>query len=65
MNQKYRYGLYLNPQANDARLTDLTESERLARKMSIENHGTPVAVWDADDRTVKLFAGYEEFVPSR
>lgn len=65
MIQKYRYGLYLNPLPNDSWLTDLSEAERLARKMSVDNQGTPVAVWDENDQTLKLFAGYEEFVPAR
>ena len=65
MSERYRYGLYLNPQPNDSWLTDLAESERLARQMSVKNQGTPVAVWDENDQTLKLFAGYEEFVPAR
>lgn len=65
MSQRYRYGLYLNPQSNDSWLTDLAESERLARQMSVDNQGAPVAVWDENDRTLMLFAGYEAFVPAR
>ena len=65
MGMRFRYGLYLNPQPNDFWLSDLAESERLAKKMSVDNQGAPVAVWDEDDRTLKLFAGYEEFVPAR
>lgn len=64
MSAQYRYGLYLNPQPGDFWLTDLAEAERIARKMSVDNQGTPVAVWDENDRTLKLFAGYEEFVPA-
>lgn len=65
MSEKYRYGLYLNPQPSDLWLADSVEAERRAKKMSVDNQGTPVAVWDENDRTVKLFAGYEEFVPAR
>lgn len=65
MAERYRYGLFLNPQPGDKWLTDVSEAERLARRMSVDNQGTPVAVWDQDDRTIKLFAGYEEFVPAR
>lgn len=65
MAERYRYGLFLNPQPRDQWLTDVSEAERLARRMSVDNQGTPVAVWDQDDRTIKLFAGYEEFVPAR
>jgi hypothetical protein len=65
MSEQYRYGLFLNPQRRDPVLTDLGEAERQAKKMSVDNRGTPVAVWDSDDRTLKLFAGYEEFEPAR
>lgn len=63
--QRYRYGLFLNPQKNDPFVEDLGEAERLAKEMSINNHGTPVAVWDESNKTLRLFAGYEEFVPAR
>lgn len=59
----YRYGLFLNPQPGDVWCANVSEAERMARKMSIDNQGTPVAVWDANDQTLKLFAGYEEFEP--
>ena len=60
----YRYGLYLNPQPNDpAEDTEQLAVEK-AQAMSVTNNGTPVAVWDNQDRTIRLFAGYEEFVPA-
>ncbi|WP_196160778.1 hypothetical protein [Reinekea sp. G2M2-21] len=62
---RFRYGMYLNPQDNDPTLDDQVEAENRARELSIVNKGAPVAVWDANDRTLKLFAGYEEFVPDR
>jgi hypothetical protein len=62
--ERYRYGLYLNPQNNDEWFSDLAIAESKARNMSIANLGTPVAVWDSNDRTIKLFAGYEIFVPA-
>lgn len=65
MSERYRYGLFLNPQPTDKWLTDGAEAERLAKQMSLDNRGTPVAVWGEDDRTLKLFAGYEEFVPAQ
>lgn len=65
MGDRYRFGLYLNPQPGDCWTSDLAEAERLAKTMSIHNNGTPVAVWDENNQTVKLFAGYEEFVPAR
>ena len=65
MSERYRYGLFLNPQPKDPSITDLAEAERQAKKMSVDNQGAPVAVWDKDDRTLKLFAGYEEFEPAK
>lgn len=65
MSKQYRYGLFLNPQPNDPQLSDLAETEQLARKMSQDNQGAPVAVWDEDDHTLQLFAGFEEFVPAK
>ena len=59
----YRYGLYLNPQPNDPIAESLAETETKARLMSVNNNGTPVAVWNDNDETLKLFAGYEEFTP--
>lgn len=64
-NHGYRYGLFLNPQSNDPIVESLDAAERQARQMSLANNGTPVAVWDASDRTIKLFAGYEVFEPAR
>lgn len=61
----FRYGMYLNPQKNDPRVVSQGEAEKEARKMSLDNNGAPVAVWDANDRTLKLYAGYEEFEPAR
>lgn len=46
MSEQYRYGLFLNLQPNDPVLTDRVEAERLAKKMSVDNQGAPVAVWD-------------------
>lgn len=63
--QRYRYGLFLNPQSNDPFVEDLSKAERLAKEMSINNNGTPVAVWDDSNKTLRLFAGYEEFLPAR
>lgn len=64
-SERYRYGLFLNPQPGDPCITDLAEAERLAKKMSIDNGGTPVAIWDSDDTTLRLYAGYEEFLPAK
>lgn len=61
----FRYGMYLNPQKNDPCVVSQGEAEKKARKMSLDNNGAPVAVWDANDRTLKLYAGYEEFEPAR
>lgn len=61
----YRYGLYLNPQPNDPIVQVQSEAEEKARELSVKNNGTPVAVWDNQDRTLKLYAGYEEFEPAR
>ncbi len=57
--------LYLKPNDNDIYLESQQDAELKAHEMSISNNGTPVAVWDDNDRTVKLFAGYEVFVPSK
>jgi hypothetical protein len=63
--RRYRYGLFLNPQKRDPVVASLEAAESEARKMSLANNGTPVAVWDSSDRTIKLFAGYEVFEPAR
>lgn len=62
--RSFRYGLYLNPQRHDPVTPTLDEAELRAKQMSVANNGAPVAVWDEQDRTLKLFAGYEEFVPA-
>lgn len=62
-NLLYRYGFYLDPQPSDPALTDLVEAESQARRLSVENNGTPVAIWDDANNTLKLFAGYEDFIP--
>ncbi|WP_152456554.1 hypothetical protein [Microbulbifer sp. THAF38] len=59
----YRYGFYLDPQPNDPALTNLVEAESQAKRLSAENDGIPVAIWDDADKTLKLFAGYEDFIP--
>jgi hypothetical protein len=61
----YRYGLYLNPQPGDPVVDFREAAEAKARQMSLANNGTPVAVWDSSDRTIKLFAGFEVFEPVR
>jgi len=60
----YRFGLFLNPQPSDSAETTEALAADKARAMSIANNGTPVAVWDDENRTLRLFAGYEEFVPA-
>jgi len=62
--KRYRCGLFLNPQEGDPWFTDLNLCERTAKQMSVSNNGAPVAVWDDADNTLRLFAGYEEFVPA-
>ena len=57
--------MYLNPQKGDPCVACQDEAEEKAQQMSIDNNGAPVAVWDINDRTLKLYAGYEEFVPAR
>lgn len=59
----FRYGLFLNPQQNDPKVSDRDIAEREAKALSVANNGTPVAVWDENDRTLALFAGFEEFKP--
>ncbi len=59
----YRYGFYLDPQPGDPVVIDLNEAETNARKLSVENGGVPVAIWDSADKTLRLFAGYEDFIP--
>ena len=61
----FRYGLFLNPQPQDPVVDCRETAEAEARQMSLANNGTPVAVWDSSDRTIKLFAGYEVFEPVR
>jgi len=62
--KRYRCGLFLNPQENDPWFTDQAACEKTAKEMSVTNNGAPVAVWDDSDNTLRLFAGYEEFVPA-
>ena len=62
-SNSYRYGFYLDPQPDDPVVIDLSEAETGARKLSVENGGVPVAIWDGADRTLRLFAGYEDFIP--
>lgn len=59
----YRDGFYLDPRPSGPALTDLVEAESQARKLSVENNGMPVAIWDESNNTMKLFAGYEDFIP--
>ncbi|XZZ38034.1 hypothetical protein ACJJI4_23760 (plasmid) [Microbulbifer sp. TRSA002] len=40
----YRYGFYLDPQPNDPALIDLVEAESQARRLSVDNDGTPAAI---------------------
>ena len=66
MNDKaelYRFGFYLDPQPDDPSVVDIHVAESLARKMSVENSGLPVAIWDGNNNTVKLFAGYQDLTP--
>tara|TARA_R110001583_G_scaffold42134_9_gene133985 strand:- start:377 stop:565 length:189 start_codon:yes stop_codon:yes gene_type:complete len=60
----YLYGLFLNPQDGDPAEETEQQAAEKALAMSIANKGTPVGVWDDSDRTLRLFAGYEEFVPA-
>lgn len=62
---KYRYGLFLNPGQKDPEVDSLNDAEKKARDLSLMNNGAPVAVWDEQDNTVCLFAGYEHFAPVR
>ena len=59
----YLYGLFLNPQPCVPCLPTQQEAEQAARKMSLDNLGAPVAVWDETGNTVTLFAGHEVFKP--
>lgn len=59
----FRYGFYLDPQPGDPVASDLTEAESKARGLSVDNGGAPVAIWDNADNTLRLFAGYEDFIP--
>ena len=59
----YKFGFYLDPQSDDPAVADLSDAETRARKLSVDNGGAPVAIWDSTDNTVKLFAGYEDFTP--
>lgn len=59
----FRYGFYLDPQPDDPVASNLTEAESKARRLSIDNGGAPVAIWDNADNTLRLFAGYEDFIP--
>jgi len=61
----FRYGLYLNPQPSDRTEEYLEAAKKKADKMSRDNRGAPTAVWNEKDSTVALFAGYEEFSPTR
>jgi len=61
----YRIGLFLNPSDNDPSEALQSDAEKKAREMSVSNNGTPVAVWDENDQTVKLYAGYETFEPAK
>lgn len=65
MPEFFRYGLFLNPGKSDPLVHSQEVAEAKAREMSLNNNGTPVAVWDSRDRTIKLFAGYEVFEPAR
>lgn len=62
---QYRYGMYLNPQEQDNESDDLEIAKKHARELSVKNNGAPTAVWNEKDSTVVLFAGYEEFTPTR
>ena len=61
----FRYGLLLNPNEDDPKSESLREAEQCARKMSTDNNGTPVAVWDENDNTLVLYAGFERFEPAQ
>ncbi|MEM0550511.1 MULTISPECIES: hypothetical protein [Aeromonas] len=60
---KYRYGFYLFPKPDDATTNDLDDAEQKAKALMSANNGAPIAVWDDNDQTVTLFAGYETFKP--
>ena len=57
--------MYLNPQPDDISIVTLHEAKERARELSSANNGAPVAVWNEKDSTVALFAGYEEFTPTK
>ena len=61
----FRIGLFLNPDDNDPSVELQADAEKKAREMSVTNRGAPVAVWDENNQTVKLFAGYETFEPAK
>lgn len=63
MTTPYSYGLYLDAQPDDPKVVDLAEAEELARFKSAQNNGIPVAVWDANNNIVSLYAGFEKFKP--
>ncbi len=64
MTNVYRVGLYLNSQDNDPSYEGLDSAKSEARKLSDFNNGTPVAVWNMEDKTIYLYAGNEEFQPT-
>lgn len=62
IKKTFRYGFFLDPRPEDGTTDDIQDAEDKARQLSIDNSGLPVAVWYQMDNTIRLYAGYEEFV---
>ena len=60
----YRFGKYLNAQPDDKLEVCIEVAKDKARQLSNDKQGSPIAVWNEDDRTLFLYAGYEEFAPT-
>ncbi len=61
----FRYGLFLNPSRDDSRSESLQAAEKGAWQLSRDHNGEPVAVWDQNDNTLVLYAGFERFEPAK
>lgn len=59
----YRFGDFFAPKETDPITQSLEDALKQARALSSQQQGNPVAVWDANDNTVALFAGYQKFHP--
>lgn len=61
---QFRVGDFLHPKDTDPIVDGLEAALNHARELSTQKQGNPVAVWDANDNTITLFAGYQQFNPA-